>query len=69
MRPDPVEEGGRWLRQDRHYIPTRYPNGLPGGIPAEAFDADDAEKAMRQAQLIIQQVAEFLEGTGEEDSV
>jgi HEPN domain-containing protein len=47
---------------DRHYIPTRYPNGLPGGIPAEAFDADDAEKALRQAQLIIQQVVDFLEG-------
>jgi len=47
---------------DRHYIPTRYPNGLPGGIPAEAFDADDAEKALRQAQHIIQQVSEVLEG-------
>ena len=46
---------------DRHYIPTRYPNGLPGGIPADAFDADDAEKAVRQAQLIIRQVAELLE--------
>ena len=47
---------------DRHYIPTRYPNGLPGGIPAEAFDADDAEKALRQARRIIRQVEEFLEG-------
>ena len=53
---------------DRHYIPTRYPNGLPGGIPAEAFDADDAEKAIRQAQRIIRQVVEFLEGTGKDDS-
>jgi HEPN domain-containing protein len=45
---------------DRHYIPTRYPNGLPGGIPAEAFDADDAEKALRQAQRIIDVVVEVL---------
>lgn len=45
---------------DRHYIPTRYPNGLPGGIPAEAFDSDDAEKALRQAQHVIQQVEEAL---------
>ena len=50
---------------DRHYIPTRYPNGLPGGIPAEAFDVEDAEKALRQAQRIIQQVIEVLEGAGE----
>lgn len=46
---------------DRHYIPTRYPNGLPGGIPAEAFDADDAAKAIRQAEQVIRQVAEALQ--------
>jgi HEPN domain-containing protein len=22
---------------DQYYIPTRYPNGLPGGIPADAY--------------------------------
>ena len=46
---------------DRHYIPTRYPNGLPGGIPAEAFDADDADKAIQQAEQIIRHVAERLQ--------
>ena len=34
---------------DRYYIPTRYPNGLPGGIPAEMFDRQDAEKALEAA--------------------
>jgi HEPN domain-containing protein len=29
---------------DKYYIPTRYPNGLPGGIPAEAFEKRDADK-------------------------
>lgn len=30
---------------DRHYIPTRYPNGLPeGGDPSASFDAEDARK-------------------------
>ena len=52
---------------DRHYIPTRYPNGLPGGIPAEAFDADDGEKAIRQAQHVIQQVIEAVRGVGKGD--
>jgi HEPN domain-containing protein len=47
---------------DRHYIPTRYPNGLPGGIPSEAFDAEDAEKALRQARRVIQQTIEVLGG-------
>ena len=26
---------------DRFYIPTRYPNGLPGGIPAHAYSEKD----------------------------
>jgi HEPN domain-containing protein len=29
---------------DKYYIPTRYPNGLPGGIPAEAFEKRDVDK-------------------------
>jgi len=31
---------------DQYYVPTRYPNSLPGGIPAEAFDASDAQRAL-----------------------
>lgn len=34
---------------DKYYIPTRYPNGLPGGVPYEAFDEEDAQKAIRLA--------------------
>ena len=38
---------------DKYYIPTRYPNALPGGIPSEAFDKSDAEKAISIAEKII----------------
>lgn len=38
---------------DKYYIPTRYPNGLPGGIPAEAFDKDDAQKAISLAETVL----------------
>jgi HEPN domain-containing protein len=31
---------------DKYYIPTRYPNGLPGGIPKDAFDKVEAERAV-----------------------
>ncbi len=41
---------------DKYYIAARYPNGLPGGIPAEAFDHDDAEMAMDKAKKIIEYV-------------
>ncbi len=37
---------------DRFYIPTRYPNGLPGGIPADAYTYEDAERALAMAEKI-----------------
>jgi HEPN domain-containing protein len=41
---------------DRLYIPTRYPNGLPGGIPSESFTEKDAEEALQAAGEIIEYV-------------
>ncbi len=38
---------------DHYYLPTRYPNSLPGGIPAEAFDETDAHRALQLAGEVI----------------
>jgi len=38
---------------DKYYIPTRYPNGLPGGLPFEAFDEGDASKAIGMAARVV----------------
>ncbi len=39
---------------DQYYIPTRYPNGLPGGIPSRFYDDPvEAEIAMKLAKNII----------------
>jgi HEPN domain-containing protein len=39
---------------DRYYIPTRYPNGLPGGVPSRYFDdPEEAEEAMLLAKGVI----------------
>ncbi|MHA1210222.1 MAG: HEPN domain-containing protein [Candidatus Freyarchaeota archaeon] len=39
---------------DIYYIPTRYPNGLPGGIPSRYFDdPEEAEEAMKLAKSVI----------------
>lgn len=38
---------------DRFYIPTRYPNGLPGGAPFESFTREDLEKAVGMAGRIV----------------
>ncbi len=34
---------------DQYYIPTRYPNGLPGGVPFEAFSERQAREAIEGA--------------------
>lgn len=41
---------------DKFYIPTRYPNGLPGGIPADAFSSADAAGALDLADLVLETV-------------
>ena len=35
---------------DKFYLQTRYPSGLPGGVPSEAFDAHDSERAIEIAR-------------------
>jgi len=50
-----LREKGAFL--DRLYIPTRYPNGLPGGIPSESFSEKDAVEAMEAAKEIIATVS------------
>lgn len=38
---------------DRYYIPTRYPNGLPGLTPGESFFEQDAAIAVANASHFI----------------
>lgn len=50
----PLSDLGDAARQlDLYYIPTRYPNGLPGGVPAEAFTATQATEAVAYARRFI----------------
>ncbi|MGV9173681.1 MAG: HEPN domain-containing protein [Promethearchaeia archaeon] len=46
---------------DQYYIPTRYPNGLPGDIPHNYYIKKDAEKCVKFAQKIISQIGKILE--------
>lgn len=47
-------------RLDQYYIPTRYPNGLPGGIPHEVYTQDQAQEAIAGARKVIDQVGRLL---------
>ncbi len=39
---------------DRHYIPTRYPNAHPEGAPLDYYTREDAERAVRYAEEIVE---------------
>lgn len=38
---------------DRHYIPTRYPNGFESGAPADFYTRGVSEEAITHAQAIL----------------
>lgn len=38
---------------DQYYVPTRYPNGLPGGIPSDVYTGDQAAAAVDTARQVV----------------
>lgn len=54
-----LRDKGAYL--DRFYIPTRYPNGLPGGIPRDAFTSKDGVEAISAPR----EIADFISSKGE----
>ncbi|MGH7699540.1 MAG: HEPN domain-containing protein [Gemmatimonadales bacterium] len=50
--PDELLDAAR--RLDRHYIPTRYPNGFDRGAPRDYFTVQDATQAITDAQHVIE---------------
>ena len=51
----------RWNILDSYYIPTRYPNSLPGGIPAEVYTQDAADGAVKLAEEAVVYISQLLE--------
>jgi HEPN domain-containing protein len=47
---------------DKYYLLTRYPAALPGGIPADVFDAIEAQRAIELAQEVISFVQARMSG-------
>jgi HEPN domain-containing protein len=43
---------------DQYYVATRYPNGLPGGTPFEAFSQRQAREAIEAAERFLALAAE-----------
>lgn len=49
--PEPLFDRTRAL--DKLYIPTRYPNGLPSGAPADYYTRAEAERAIADAEELV----------------
>lgn len=54
----------KWSILDTYYIPTRYPNGLPDGIPADAYNSEAARGALSLASEIVAYVEGLLSSPG-----
>ncbi len=52
---------------DLHYIPSRYPNGLPSGYPHRFYGKETAEKAAGAADKILAAVTDYYRAAGEVD--
>lgn len=49
-------------RLDQYYIPTRYPNGLPGGVPSRFYtDPEEAAEASALARLVIETMTQQID--------
>ncbi len=46
---------------DKYFEITRYPHFLPGGIPSEAFDRVDADRAIELSTMVMDFVKERME--------
>ncbi len=51
---------------DLHYIPSRYPNGLPSGYPQQFYGEEMAEKALHAAEEIFAVIRDYYRAQGEE---
>jgi HEPN domain-containing protein len=60
-RPECAEKARRWSLLDGYYIPTRYPNGLPDGIPADVYTQEAATGAVTLAQETVAWVRQLLD--------
>jgi len=41
------------MRLDKHYIPTRYPNGFDTGAPMDYYTEEDADHAITDGQAVL----------------
>ncbi len=56
----PPEMPDRARRLDKHYIPTRYPNGFEAGAPHQYYTAGEAQEAISDAEEMLRFSAKLI---------
>jgi HEPN domain-containing protein len=51
--PDLKDAARRWAILDSLYVPTRYPNSIPGSIPAHVYTTEAAQGALVLAREVV----------------
>ena len=68
LEPDPFAEDRIEIQLlDRFYLPTRYPDALPGLLPEGLPDAGDAQEALTIAGKVLTQVKQLLQEVSHDD--
>lgn len=65
--PEFGERVRSWSILDGYYVPTRYPNGLPDGIPADVFTEKAANDAAHLAGEVVDFVYQLLDAQSDEE--
>ena len=52
---------------DLHYIPSRYPNGIPSGYPHQFYSKKVADEAFAAAEKIFSTVQDYFLSVGEKE--
>ena len=52
---------------DLHYIPSRYPNGIPSGYPHQFYSKKVADQAFAAAEKIFSTVQDYFLSAGEKE--
>lgn len=61
IQPNPLEQFATNIRLlERYYIPTRYPDALPGSVTTGLPDQGDAQEAIGMARQVIEAVERYL---------
>ena len=50
-----------------HYIPSRYPNGLPSGYPHQFYGEETAQRALKAAEKIFAAIQDYYKAQDEKD--